>query len=82
MLRSITKFFDFLLEVEVVNVCQAVEDMMKTRERKGEEVGRKQGRMDMLVQLVRKGRFNIADAAEEAGLSCEAFARKMESEKS
>lgn len=68
-------------KTEVVNVCQAVEDMMKTRERKGEEVGRKQGRMDMLVQLVRKGLLNITDAAEEAGLSCEVFALKMESEK-
>lgn len=87
-------------------MCEAVEDMMKTRERKGEEVGqkrgeeigrrrgeeigqkrgeeigRKQGRMDMLVQLVRKGLLSVADAAEEAGLSCEAFALKMESEKS
>lgn len=43
--------------------------------------GRKQGRMDMLVQLVRKGLLNITDAAEEAGLSCEVFALKMESEK-
>lgn len=90
---------DFAIDekTEVVNVCEAVEDMMKTRERKGEEVGqkrgeeigrrrgeeigRKQGRMDMLVQLVRKGLLSVADAAEEAGLSCEAFEQKMESEK-
>lgn len=36
---------DFAIDekTEVVNVCQAVEDMMKTRERKGEEVGQKRG---------------------------------------
>ena len=50
-------------------MCQAVEDMMKTREQKGRELG--QG--DMLVQLVRKGLLSVADAASEAGLSREAF---------
>jgi hypothetical protein len=62
----------------VVNVCQAVEDMMKTREQKGRELG--QG--DMLVQLVRKGLLSVADAASEAGLSSEVFEQQMKSQKS
>lgn len=79
---------DFAIDekTEVVNVCQAVEDMMKTREQKGwklgEEIGRKQGQKDMLVQLVRKGLLSVADAASEAGLSCEAFEQQMKSQKS
>ena len=56
-------------------MCQAVEDMMKTREQKGRELG--QG--DMLVQLVRKGLFSVADAASETGLSSEVFEQQMKS---
>ena len=43
MIETITHT-DFAIneKTEVVNVCEAVEDMMKTRERKGEEVGQKQ----------------------------------------
>ena len=71
---------DFAIDekTEVVNVCQAVEDMMKTREQKGRELG--QG--DMLVQLVRKGLLSVADAASEAGLSSEVFEQQMKSQKS
>ena len=59
-------------------MCQAVEDMMKTREQKGRELG--QG--DMLVQLVWKGLLSVADAASEAGLSSEVFEQQMKSQKS
>ena len=62
----------------MVNVCQAVEDMMKTREQKGRELGQR----DMLVQLVRKGLLSVADAASEAGLSSEVFEQQMKSQKS
>ena len=70
---------DFAIDekTEVVNVCQAVEDMMKTREQKGRELGQR----DMLVQLVRKGLLSVADAASVAGLSCEAFERERKSGK-
>lgn len=83
---------DFAIDekTEVVNVCQAVEDMMKTREQKGwklgEEVGRQQGEqqgsLNTLIRLVRKGLLSVADAASEAGLSCEAFEQQMKSQKS
>ena len=79
---------DFAIDekTEVVNVCQAVEDMMKTREQKGwklgEEVGRQQGSLNTLIRLVRKGLLSVADAASEAGLSCEAFEQQMKSQKS
>ena len=67
-------------------MCQAVEDMMKTREQKGwklgEEVGRQQGSLNTLIRLVRKGLLSVADAASEAGLSCEAFEQQMKSQKS
>ena len=67
---------DFAIDekTEVVNVCQAVEDMMKTRERKE--------RVNTLIRLVRKGLLSVADAASEAGLSCEAFEQQMKSQKS
>lgn len=67
---------DFAIDekTEVVNVCQAVEDMMKTRARKE--------RVDTLIRLVRKGLLSVADAASEAGLSCEAFEQQMKSQKS
>ena len=83
---------DFAIDekTEVVNVCQAVEDMMKTREQKGwklgEEVGRSQGQqqgsLNTLIRLVRKGLLSVADAASEAGMSCEAFEQQMKSQKS
>ena len=71
---------DFAIDekTEVVNVCQAVEDMMKTREQKGWQ----QGSLNTLIRLVRKGLLSVADAASEAGLSCEAFEQKMKSQKS
>ncbi len=71
---------DFAIDekTEVVNVCQAVEDMMKTREKKGWQ----QGSLNTLIRLVRKGLLSVADAASEAGLSCEAFEQKMKSQKS
>ena len=82
---------DFAIDekTEVVDVCQAVEDMMKTREQKGrelgEEIGRKQGQqqgsLNTLIQLVRKGLLSVADAASEAGLSCEAFEQQMKTQK-
>lgn len=68
-------------KTEVVNVCQAVEDMMKTREQKGWQQGEQQGSLNTLIRLVRKGLLSIADAASEAGLSCEAFEREMKSGK-
>lgn len=63
---------------------------MKTREQKGwklgEEVGRQQGEqqgsLNTLIRLVRKGLLSVADAASEAGLSCEAFEQQMKSQKS
>lgn len=71
---------DFAIDekTEVVNVCQAVEDMMKTREQKGWQ----QGSLNTLIRLVRKGLLSVADAASEAGLSCEAFEQQMKSQKS
>ena len=82
---------DFAIDekTEVVDVCQAVEDMMKTREQKGrelgEEIGRKQGQqqgsLNTLIQLVRKGLLSSADAASEAGLSREAFEQQMKTQK-
>lgn len=90
---------DFAIDekTEVVDVCQAVEDMMKTREQKGrelgeeigrkygEEIGRKQGQqqgsLNTLIQLVRKGLLSVADAASEAGLSREAFEQQMKTQK-
>ena len=71
---------DFAIDekTEVVNVCQAVEDMMKTREQKGQQ----QGSLNTLIRLVRKGLLSVADAASEAGLSCEAFEQQMKSQKS
>ena len=67
---------DFAIDekTEVVDVCQAVEDMMKTRARKE--------RVNTLIRLVRKGLLSVADAASEAGLSCEAFEQQMRSQKS
>ncbi len=59
------------------NVSMSLEDMMKMREQKGRELGQR----DMLIQLVRKGLLSVADAASEAGLSCEAFEREMKSGK-
>ena len=75
---------DFAIDekTEVVNVCQAVEDMMKTREQKGWQQGERQGILNTLIRLVRKGLLSVADAASEAGLSCEAFEQQMKSQKS
>ena len=73
---------DFAIDekTEVVNVCQAVEDMMKTREQKGWQQGEQQGSLNTLIRLVRKGLLSVADAASEAGLSCEAFEQQMRSQ--
>ena len=88
VIETITNM-DFAIneKTEVVNVCQAVEDMMESRERKGQEIGRqqgeligrKQGTLETLINLVCKGVISVADAALEAGVSCETFEKEMQS---
>lgn len=64
-------------------MCQAVEDMMESREQigrqQGELIGRQQGTLETLINLVHKGIISVADAVSEAGVSREVFEEKMQS---
>ena len=84
VIETITNM-DFAMneKTEVVNVCQAVEDMMESREQigrqQGELIGRQQGTLETLINLVQKGIISVSDAASEAGVSREVFEEKMQS---
>ena len=92
VIETITNI-DFAMneKTEVVNVCQAVEDMMESREQigrqqgeligrqQGELIGRQQGTLETLINLVHKGIISVADAVSEAGVSREVFEEKMQS---
>ena len=55
--------------VEVIDVCKAVEEMIKEGEERGE--------LRMLVKLVKKGRITIEQAVEDAEMTLEQFEKVM-----
>ena len=55
--------------VEVIDVCKAVEEMIKEGEERGE--------LRMLVKLVKKGRITIEQAVEDAEMTVEQFEKVM-----
>ena len=60
-------------KAEVVNVCEAIDNMMKHSEEKG--------RLATLIELAESGLISLADAAEKAGMAPEEF-QKMITDKS
>ena len=55
--------------VEAIDVCKAVEEMIK----EGEE----RGKLMMLVKLVKKGRITIEQAVEDAEMTVKQFEKVM-----
>ena len=53
--------------VEVIDVCKAVEEMIKESE------DEERGELRMLVKLVKKGRITIEQAVEDAEMTVEQF---------
>lgn len=62
---------DKLLPVitEVVNMCQVIEEMIKD--------GKNEGRLEVLIGLVRDGLLNITEAAKRADMTVDEFQSKM-----
>ncbi len=56
-------------KAEVVNVCEAIDNMMKHSEAKGQQ----QGRLATLIELVQSGLISLSDAAEKANMTPEEF---------
>ena len=56
--------------VEVIDVCKAVEEMIKEGEKRGE--------LRMLVKQVKKGRITIEQAVEDAEMTVEQFEKVMD----
>lgn len=57
--------------VEVIDVCKAVEEMIKESE------DEERGELRMLVKLVKKGRITIEQAVEDAEMTVEQFEKVM-----
>ena len=60
-------------KAEVVNVCEAIDNMMKHSEAKGHRDGEVAGRLATLVELVESGLISLSDAAEKANMTPEEF---------
>ena len=65
----------------MVNVCEAIDNMMKHSEEKGRQDGELAGRLATLIELTEFGLISLADAAEKAGMAPEEF-QKMITDKS
>lgn len=59
--------------VEVIDVCKAIEEMMNEREEKGMEQGMERGKLSMLIQLVRDGDLKPELAAKKANMTMAQF---------
>ena len=78
--------FQIPKEMEAVNMCEAIEELMARRENKGIEQGRQQGmkhgiasgRLSMLRDLVNDGMLTVEEAAAKAGMSVDEFEEKIE----
>ena len=70
MIKNITDTsIEIPKETEVIDVCKAVEEMIKEGEERGE--------LRMLVKLVKKGRITIEQAVEDAEMTVEQFEKVM-----
>ena len=61
-------------ETEVIDVCKAVEDMLKESREEGIEIGE----IQMLVKLVKEGDLKIECAAVKAKMTVDQFQKMME----
>ena len=56
------------------SMCIVAEALVK----KGEDIGRKEGKLDFAVKLIKKGLITIPTAAENAGITEEEMAKAVE----
>ncbi|WP_147399284.1 hypothetical protein [Blautia sp. TM10-2] len=61
-------------EMDVIDVCKAVEDMLKESREEGIEIGE----IQMLVKLVKEGDLKIECAAVKAKMTVDQFQKMME----
>lgn len=59
--------------VEVIDMCKAVENMMIEREEKG----RAEGKLELLISLVKDGLLNIKEAAHRANMTVDTFENEI-----
>ena len=58
---------------EVVDVCKAIDDMMRESEEKGKNEGKQEGLIEAFAGLVRDGLLSLKDAAARANMTESAF---------
>lgn len=63
---------------EEINMCKAIEEMIKDGEVRGELRGEELGILKTLTGLVRDGMISIKDAAPRAGMTEDQFREEME----
>lgn len=74
MIKTITNTaIEIPEETEVIDVCKAVEDMLKESREQGIEIGE----IRTLVRLVQKGDLKIERAAGDAKMTVEQFEKMM-----
>lgn len=78
VIREITKTpMKIPEDAEVVDVCKAVEEMLKERRTEGQAEGRTEGILETLAGLVRDGLISIQTAAARANMSQSEFEEAM-----
>ena len=63
---------------EKVNMCKAIEEMLKESKNEGMAAGIAAGELNMLIKLVKNSVLNEQIAAEQAGMSPAQFHKEME----
>ena len=61
-----------------VNMCKAIEEMLKESKNEGMAAGIAAGELNMLIKLVKNSVLNEQIAAEQAGMSPAQFHKEME----
>ena len=74
VIKEITKTrLDIPKNAEVIDVCQAIEDMLTERAAESKA----EGKLELLAELVQNGDLTLKRAAEKAGMSVEEFKKTV-----
>ncbi len=65
------------LRKDVGGLCNYSDAMLMLGRKEGIEIGQQQGAVMQLIRSVRKGKYTVEEAAEEAGMTVKAFKEEM-----
>lgn len=67
VLLKAEKQMEAIKNQEEIDMCEALQGIFDDGKEEGEKIGKSQGRMEVLLELVKEGVLNISQAADKAG---------------